>query len=75
MYVIDAGWYGNEPNRWGDNVGDWTDGIWMARRYTCAVRSSGQPGADQSVSMRPTSSALSRTSWRSGMIGSWKASM
>lgn len=29
MYVIDAGWYGNEPNRWGDNVGDWRDGPWM----------------------------------------------
>jgi len=29
MYVIDAGWYGNEPNRWASNVGDWTDGQWM----------------------------------------------
>ncbi|HOM56709.1 MAG TPA: alpha-galactosidase, partial [Candidatus Latescibacteria bacterium] len=29
MYVIDAGWYGNEPNQWGNNVGDWHDGPWM----------------------------------------------
>ena len=31
MYVIDAGWYGNEPNQWGHNVGDWIDGPWMAK--------------------------------------------
>ncbi len=30
MYVVDAGWYGNEPNQWGANVGDWHDGPWMA---------------------------------------------
>lgn len=30
MYVIDAGWYGNEPNRWGNNVGNWFEGAWMA---------------------------------------------
>jgi alpha-galactosidase len=29
MYVIDAGWYGNEPNQWGRNVGDWFEGAWM----------------------------------------------
>ncbi|MCC7265350.1 MAG: alpha-galactosidase [Candidatus Latescibacteria bacterium] len=29
MYVVDAGWYGNEPNQWGNNVGDWHDGPWM----------------------------------------------
>lgn len=29
MYVIDAGWYGKEPNRWWLNVGDWHDGKWM----------------------------------------------
>ncbi len=29
MYVIDAGWYGNEPNRWWDNVGDWFVGPWL----------------------------------------------
>jgi alpha-galactosidase len=27
--VIDAGWYGNEPNQWGNNTGDWFDGPWM----------------------------------------------
>lgn len=31
MYVIDAGWYGNEPNQWGNNVGDWHDGKWMEK--------------------------------------------
>jgi alpha-galactosidase len=31
MYVVDAGWYGNEPNQWGNNVGDWHDGPWMAQ--------------------------------------------
>jgi alpha-galactosidase len=30
MYVIDAGWYGNEPNRWWLNTGDWFEGAWMA---------------------------------------------
>ena len=29
MHVIDAGWYGQEPNHWWKNVGDWTDGPWM----------------------------------------------
>lgn len=31
MYVIDAGWYGNEPNVWWNNTGDWRDGIWMSK--------------------------------------------
>lgn len=29
LYVIDAGWYGNEPNHWWNNTGDWFDGAWM----------------------------------------------
>jgi alpha-galactosidase len=29
MFVIDAGWYGPEPNRWGANVGDWYAGAWL----------------------------------------------
>jgi len=29
LYVIDAGWYGNEPNQWFNNTGDWFDGKWM----------------------------------------------
>ena len=29
MYVIDAGWYGSEPNQWWNNTGDWFDGPWM----------------------------------------------
>ncbi|MDP6450152.1 MAG: alpha-galactosidase [Lentisphaeria bacterium] len=31
MYVIDAGWFGNEPNHWINNVGDWHDGAWLRR--------------------------------------------
>jgi alpha-galactosidase len=29
MYVIDAGWYGNDPNQWSRNVGDWFAGSWL----------------------------------------------
>jgi alpha-galactosidase len=29
MFVIDAGWYGPEPNRWGVNGGDWYAGAWL----------------------------------------------
>ena len=29
MYVVDAGWFGNEPNQWGSNVGDWHAGPWL----------------------------------------------
>ena len=30
MYVIDAGWYGSsDVNRWWDNAGDWTPGVWL----------------------------------------------
>jgi len=29
MFVIDAGWYGPEPNQWGPNVGDWYAGAWL----------------------------------------------
>jgi alpha-galactosidase len=29
MFVIDAGWYGKEPNQWGQNVGDWHAGAWL----------------------------------------------
>lgn len=28
-FFIDAGWYGPEPNRWYDNVGDWYAGAWL----------------------------------------------
>lgn len=28
-FVIDAGWYGPEPNHWYDNVGDWYAGAWL----------------------------------------------
>lgn len=29
LYVIDAGWYGKEPNVWYDNAGDWYAGSWL----------------------------------------------
>ncbi len=28
-FLIDAGWYGPEPNRWYQNVGDWYAGNWL----------------------------------------------
>lgn len=31
LYVIDAGWHGNEPNQWLNNTGDWFDGAWMKK--------------------------------------------
>lgn len=31
LYVIDAGWYGNEPNQWWNNVGDWFDAPWLTK--------------------------------------------
>jgi alpha-galactosidase len=31
MYVIDAGWYGNEPNQWWNNTGDWFEGAWIKK--------------------------------------------
>ncbi len=33
-FLIDAGWYGPEPNRWGQNVGDWYAGAWLPRDLT-----------------------------------------
>lgn len=29
MFVIDAGWYGPDPNVWAANVGDWYAGKWL----------------------------------------------
>ena len=31
-FVIDAGWYGSEPNIWHRNVGDWFAGSWLPNR-------------------------------------------
>jgi alpha-galactosidase len=28
-FLIDAGWYGPEPNSWYQNVGDWYSGAWL----------------------------------------------
>lgn len=29
MYIVDAGWFGHEPNQWRENVGDWFAGDWL----------------------------------------------
>jgi alpha-galactosidase len=29
LFVVDAGWYGPDPNRWALNVGDWHAGSWL----------------------------------------------
>jgi len=29
LFMVDAGWYGPEPNRWWNNVGDWYEGAWL----------------------------------------------
>lgn len=29
LYVIDAGWFGPEPNQWYNNAGDWYAGNWL----------------------------------------------
>jgi alpha-galactosidase len=29
VFVVDAGWFGPEPNNWGENVGDWYAGAWL----------------------------------------------
>jgi alpha-galactosidase len=34
MFVIDAGWYGPEPNRWWANAGDWYAGAWLPHDLT-----------------------------------------
>ena len=30
LYVVDAGWFGRQPNKWFDNVGDWFAGDWLS---------------------------------------------
>jgi len=34
LFMIDAGWYGPEPNRWAQNVGDWYAGKWLPNDIT-----------------------------------------
>ncbi len=34
LFMIDAGWYGPEPNSWWDNVGDWYAGAWLPNDIT-----------------------------------------
>jgi alpha-galactosidase len=34
LFMIDAGWYGPEPNRWARNVGDWYAGAWLPNDIT-----------------------------------------
>ncbi len=38
IFMIDAGWYGPEPNRWADNVGDWYAGAWLPNDLHPLVR-------------------------------------
>ena len=33
-FLIDAGWFGPDPNRWGNNVGDWYAGTWLPHDIT-----------------------------------------
>ncbi|MEN6536988.1 MAG: alpha-galactosidase [Bryobacteraceae bacterium] len=33
-FLIDAGWFGPDPNRWGANVGDWHAGSWLPNDIT-----------------------------------------
>ncbi len=33
-FLIDAGWYGPEPNQWANNVGDWYAGKWLPNDIT-----------------------------------------
>jgi alpha-galactosidase len=33
-FLIDAGWFGPVPNRWGANVGDWHAGSWLPNDIT-----------------------------------------
>lgn len=35
LYLLDAGWFGERPNHWAENCGDWHEGPWMS----CPVRS------------------------------------
>lgn len=33
-FLIDAGWFGPDPNNWGKNAGDWYAGSWLPRDLT-----------------------------------------
>ena len=33
-FLIDAGWFGPEPNRWWQNAGDWQAGAWLPNDIT-----------------------------------------
>jgi len=33
-FLVDAGWFGPEPNNWGNNVGDWYAGAWLPNDLT-----------------------------------------
>jgi len=33
-FLVDAGWFGPDPNRWWDNVGDWYAGSWLPNDLT-----------------------------------------
>lgn len=33
-FLVDAGWFGPDPNRWWDNAGDWYAGSWLPNDLT-----------------------------------------
>lgn len=49
MFIIDAGWYGNDPNGWQANVGDWRPGSWLPNGMTPLVRHAAKRGMRFSV--------------------------
>jgi alpha-galactosidase len=44
LFVIDAGWYGREPNRWARNVGDWHAGPWLPNDLQPIIEHAHQKG-------------------------------
>jgi alpha-galactosidase len=44
LFMIDAGWYGQEPNRWAQNVGDWYPGAWLPNDITPVREYAGKKG-------------------------------
>jgi alpha-galactosidase len=44
MYVIDAGWFGNDPNYWSPNVGDWFAGSWLPNGLEAIVEHAKRKG-------------------------------
>ena len=54
-FVIDAGWYGPDPNHWGQNVGDWYAGSWLPNDVTPIREYARQKGLLFGLWMEPES--------------------